>query len=132
MNATSSTTKRPPRESKSATATAFINARIVDPAANRDEPGGLLVRDGLIADIGGTPNFNGRPNEIPSPIRFAEDTAIRPYDADAVTQSPQVAPGYRRGGRPARHRAAARRRQMRPINSRIRTMMSARPRPPPP
>ncbi|MEQ1652737.1 MAG: dihydroorotase [Hyphomicrobium sp.] len=33
-------------------ATVFINARIVDPASNRDEPGGLLVKDGLIADIG--------------------------------------------------------------------------------
>jgi dihydroorotase len=33
-------------------ATVFINARLVDPAANRDEPGGLLVKDGLIADIG--------------------------------------------------------------------------------
>ena len=33
-------------------ATVFINARIIDPASNRDEPGGLLVKDGLIADIG--------------------------------------------------------------------------------
>ncbi len=33
--------------------TVFINARLVDPASNRDEPGGLLVRDGLIADFGG-------------------------------------------------------------------------------
>ena len=33
-------------------ATVFINARIVDPASARDEPGGLLVKDGLIADIG--------------------------------------------------------------------------------
>ena len=33
--------------------TVFINARLVDPAARRDEPGGLLVRDGLIADVGG-------------------------------------------------------------------------------
>ena len=32
--------------------TVFINARIVDPASNRDEPGGLLVVDGLIADLG--------------------------------------------------------------------------------
>jgi len=30
----------------------FINARLVDPGARRDEPGGLLVRDGLIADVG--------------------------------------------------------------------------------
>ena len=34
------------------TSTVFINARITDPATNRDEPGGLLVQDGLIADIG--------------------------------------------------------------------------------
>jgi dihydroorotase len=33
-------------------ATVFINARIVDPATGRDEPGGLLVKDGKIADIG--------------------------------------------------------------------------------
>ena len=32
--------------------TVFINARVIDPASNRDEPGGLLVKDGLIADIG--------------------------------------------------------------------------------
>lgn len=32
--------------------TVFINARLIDPASNRDEPGGLLVNDGLIADIG--------------------------------------------------------------------------------
>lgn len=34
-------------------ATAFINARLIDPASGRDEPGGLLVKDGLIADLGG-------------------------------------------------------------------------------
>lgn len=32
---------------------AFINARLVDPASDRDEPGGLVVRHGVIADIGG-------------------------------------------------------------------------------
>ena len=32
--------------------TVFINARVIDPSSNRDEPGGLLVKDGLIADIG--------------------------------------------------------------------------------
>ncbi len=32
--------------------TVFINARLIDPASNRDEPGGLLMRDGLIADLG--------------------------------------------------------------------------------
>ena len=30
----------------------FINARLVDPGSNRDEPGGLLVKDGVIADLG--------------------------------------------------------------------------------
>lgn len=34
-------------------ATVFINARLIDPASGRDEPGGLLVRDGEIADLGG-------------------------------------------------------------------------------
>ncbi len=32
--------------------TAFINARLVDPETNRDEPGGLYVKDGVIADLG--------------------------------------------------------------------------------
>ncbi len=32
--------------------TVFINARLIDPASGRDEPGGLLVRDGRIADLG--------------------------------------------------------------------------------
>ena len=34
------------------TATVYINARLVDPATNKDAPGGLLVKDGLIADLG--------------------------------------------------------------------------------
>jgi dihydroorotase len=33
-------------------ATVFLNARLVDPASGRDEPGGLLVRDGKISDLG--------------------------------------------------------------------------------
>jgi dihydroorotase len=33
--------------------TAFLNARLIDPASGRDEPGGLLVREGLIAELGG-------------------------------------------------------------------------------
>ena len=52
MNAQTTTAKRAPREAKVPPATAFINARIIDPASNRDEPGGLVVREGLIADIG--------------------------------------------------------------------------------
>jgi dihydroorotase len=39
--------------SSDAEATVFINARLIDPASGRDEPGGLLVRDGVIADLGG-------------------------------------------------------------------------------
>lgn len=31
---------------------AFINARLVDPATNKDQPGGLVVRNGLIDDLG--------------------------------------------------------------------------------
>jgi Family of unknown function (DUF5996) len=38
----------------------------------------------LIAALGGTPSINGRPNEIPDAVRFAEDTSQRPYDSGAV------------------------------------------------
>lgn len=38
----------------------------------------------LISDLGGTPTFNGRPNEVPDPVPFAEDHRDRPYDRDAV------------------------------------------------
>ena len=34
------------------TTTVYINARLIDPATNRDEPGGLLVKDGMIAELG--------------------------------------------------------------------------------
>ena len=34
------------------TRTAFINARLVDPATDRDQPGGLLVVEGEITDLG--------------------------------------------------------------------------------
>ena len=39
-------------KSPQAEATAFLNARLVDPASGKDEPGGLLVEDGVIADLG--------------------------------------------------------------------------------
>jgi dihydroorotase len=32
--------------------TTFLNARLIDPASGRDEPGGVLVKDGLIAELG--------------------------------------------------------------------------------
>jgi dihydroorotase len=31
----------------------FINARLIDPASGRDEPGGVLVKDGIVAELGG-------------------------------------------------------------------------------
>ena len=40
----------------------------------------------LIGAIGGTPAFNGVPNEVPDALPFAEDRAERPYDADAVNR----------------------------------------------
>ena len=47
-----STGKAPASAQSTHPPTVFINARLVDPATGRDEPGGLLVRDGLIADLG--------------------------------------------------------------------------------
>lgn len=38
----------------------------------------------LIGSVGGTPTMHGRPNEVPDPVPFAEDTKLRPYDAVAV------------------------------------------------
>ncbi|WP_439515721.1 DUF5996 family protein [Oceanibaculum nanhaiense] len=38
----------------------------------------------LISDLGGTPSFNGTPNEVPFPVPFAEDDRDRPYDREAV------------------------------------------------
>ena len=46
-------TRKPgPTSADTAGATAFLNVRLIDPASGRDEPGGLVVRDGLIADLG--------------------------------------------------------------------------------
>ncbi len=41
---------RPPR--KQERPLALVNARIVDPASNRDETGGVLVENGIISAIG--------------------------------------------------------------------------------
>jgi predicted GNAT family acetyltransferase len=38
----------------------------------------------LISELGGTPTFNGQPNEVPDPVPFAEDHRDRPYDREAV------------------------------------------------
>jgi Family of unknown function (DUF5996) len=38
----------------------------------------------LIGKLGGTPQFDGGPNEIPNPVPFRDDRRTRPYEADAV------------------------------------------------
>jgi hypothetical protein len=40
----------------------------------------------LVRRLGGTPEFDGRPNEVPNPIPFRHDWQRRPYDAEAVTR----------------------------------------------
>ncbi|MGX1309582.1 putative GNAT family acetyltransferase [Amorphus suaedae] len=44
----------------------------------------------LVSDLGGTPTFNRRPNEVPDPVRFDEDHRDRPYDRDAVRRFHQA------------------------------------------
>jgi predicted GNAT family acetyltransferase len=44
----------------------------------------------LISDLGGTPTFNGRPNEVPDPVPFVEDDRDRPYDREAVQRFHQA------------------------------------------
>ncbi|MCF3935327.1 N-acetyltransferase [Acuticoccus sp. M5D2P5] len=38
----------------------------------------------LVTELGGTPTFDGLPNEVPNPVPFREDHRDRPYDRDAV------------------------------------------------
>lgn len=38
----------------------------------------------LVSELGGTPTFDGQPNEVPNPVPFSEDYRERPYDRDAV------------------------------------------------
>jgi hypothetical protein len=40
----------------------------------------------LVGYLGGTPEFDGRPNEISNAIAFRDDREMRPYDAEAVTR----------------------------------------------
>jgi Family of unknown function (DUF5996) len=40
----------------------------------------------MISLLGGTPEFDGRPNEVPDPVPFREDRLTRPYDAEAVVR----------------------------------------------
>ena len=47
--------------SRAAPRTAYVNARLIDPASGLDAPGGLLSEDGLIADFGSGLFANGAP-----------------------------------------------------------------------
>jgi hypothetical protein len=38
----------------------------------------------LIGKLGGTPQFDGRPNEVPNPVPLRDDRQTKPCDADAV------------------------------------------------
>ena len=38
----------------------------------------------LVSAVGGRPSMHARPNELPDPVPFAQDTTPRPYDAEAV------------------------------------------------
>ena len=40
----------------------------------------------MISGLGGTPEFHGKPNEIPEAVPFAKDRIERPYDADAASR----------------------------------------------
>ncbi|PZO73613.1 MAG: N-acetyltransferase [Mesorhizobium amorphae] len=44
----------------------------------------------LVSELGGTPTFNGAPNEVPNPVPFKEDHRDRPYDRDAVERFHQA------------------------------------------
>jgi len=40
----------------------------------------------MVTQLGGTPEFDGRPNEVADPIPFRDDRQTRPYDAAAVAR----------------------------------------------
>ena len=44
----------------------------------------------LVSKLGGTPVFNGVPNEVPDPVPFSEDHRERPYDRHAVERFHQA------------------------------------------
>ncbi|GLQ08161.1 hypothetical protein GCM10007913_00930 [Devosia yakushimensis] len=44
----------------------------------------------LVTELGGTPTFNGEPNEVPNPVPFIADHRERPYDRDAVQRFHQA------------------------------------------
>ena len=44
----------------------------------------------LVTELGGTPTFNGEPNEVPDPVPFAADHRDRPYDQGSVERFHQA------------------------------------------
>jgi dihydroorotase len=54
-----SASQRPPK--RQIRPLVLVNARLVDPASNRDETGGVLVEDGSIRDIGPQVTRTGLP-----------------------------------------------------------------------
>jgi hypothetical protein len=44
----------------------------------------------MISELGGTPRFDGRPNEVADPVAFKDDDRDRPYDRDAVQRFHQA------------------------------------------
>jgi hypothetical protein len=40
----------------------------------------------LLRELGGTPALHGHPNEVPDPVPFDDDHAMRPWDAAAVSR----------------------------------------------
>lgn len=44
----------------------------------------------LVSELGGRPNFDGRPNEVAYPVPFAADDRDRPYDREAVQRFHQA------------------------------------------
>ena len=119
---------RPPK--KQDRPLALVNARIVDPASNRDETGGVLVENGIISAIGsqvtranalggcGGPRLP-RPRAGAGPDRHARAAARAGRGAQGDDRDRQ--PG-RGGGRrhlhgvPAQHRSGDRRRRGRGVH----------------
>jgi dihydroorotase len=52
MNAKNKSPRKTANGAAHAGAKVYFNARLVDPSSNRDEPGGIVIKDGVIADIG--------------------------------------------------------------------------------
>ncbi len=84
--------------------TVFINARLVDPASGRDEPGGLLVKDGIIADLG--PHLRRNAPEGASVVD-CKNHVLCPGLIDACVFSGEPGHEHRETLKTASHAAAA-------------------------